>query len=120
MNAVRSSQSERQYADLRPCIDSCNHCHDICLHAAMTQCLERGGDHAEPAHLRLMLDCAEICRTAADFMLSGSRFHAKTCAVCAEVCKACEESCEALDGMEECANICRECHERCRAMAGNA
>jgi hypothetical protein len=31
----------------------------------------------------LLLDCAEICQTAANFMLRNSELHSRTCAVCA-------------------------------------
>ena len=52
-------------------------CHDSCL--------EKGGDHTRADHVSLLLDCAEICQTAANFMLRNSELHARTCAVCAEV-----------------------------------
>lgn len=83
----------------------------------MNQCLETGGDHVAPEHFRLMINCADICRTAADFMLSSSRLHGQVCAACAEVCDACAVSCENLGDMERCVRACRECAQNCRAMA---
>jgi len=83
----------------------------------MNHCLETGGEHVAPDHFRLMTNCAEICRTAADFMLSGSRMIAQVCAACAEVCDACASSCENLGDMDECVRACRECAARCRAVA---
>jgi len=83
----------------------------------MTHCLKVGGPHVEETHFRLMLNCAEICQTSANFMISGSSFHALSCAVCADVCEACADSCERLEGMEECVKACRSCAEFCRKMA---
>src|SRR5947209_5801292 len=57
------------------CITHCLDCHHICLEMAMNHCLELGGKHVAPAHFRLMLNCAEICQTSANFMLSGSELH---------------------------------------------
>jgi hypothetical protein len=80
-----------------------------------------GGRHAEAAHVRLLLDCAQICQTSADFMLRGSSYHARTCETCAEVCLACAENCERIgpddDMMKKCAEVCRRCAASCRQMA---
>ncbi|MFL6624456.1 MAG: four-helix bundle copper-binding protein [Sulfurifustaceae bacterium] len=104
---------------LQECIDNCIACHRVCLEMAMTHCLEHGGKHVAPEHFRLMINCAEICRTAADFMLSRSPLHRQTCAVCADVCDACAGSCEALGDMDDCVRACRLCAESCREMAGD-
>jgi hypothetical protein len=84
----------------------------------MNHCLESGGKHVEPTHFRLMINCAEICRTAADFMLSNSNLHARICAACAEVCDACAQSCEQVGEMDECIQACRRCADSCRKMSG--
>ena len=100
------------------CIDECISCHQTCLQTAMGHCLETGGKHVEPGHFRLMMSCAEICQTSANFMLSDSPFSQQICRVCAEICDACAENCEKLEDMEECAMACRDCAESCRNMAG--
>jgi len=105
------------YQSMQSCIENCNRCADVCLQTAMNQCLEMGGRHVEPDHFRLMMNCAEICRLSADFMLSSSRFHNRTCEVCAEICEACAMDCDSIGDMEECASTCRECAESCRQMA---
>ncbi len=102
---------------MQQCIEECLNCHRVCLGEAMTHCLETGGQHTEPAHFRLMLNCAEMCQTSANFMLSGSPLHKETCSVCAEVCLACAQSCEQIPSMEQCAQTCRQCAETCRQMA---
>jgi hypothetical protein len=110
----------QQSAEMRKCIENCSNCHNICLETVQ-HCLIMGGKHAEASHIRLLLDCAQICATSADFMLRGSEFHARTCGVCAEVCERCAEDCERLAGDDElmlrCAGMCRQCAESCRAMA---
>lgn len=110
-------------AEMDRCIEDCLDCASICLET-LTHCLEKGGDHAAPEHVARLLDCAELCRTAADLMLRGSRIHGDVCRVCAEACRRCAESCEKLaDGdadMARCAEACRRCEASCREMAGVA
>ncbi|EKF05825.1 hypothetical protein FDUTEX481_00684 [Tolypothrix sp. PCC 7601] len=103
-------------------------CHSICLNT-VTYCLQKGGNHAEQAHIRLLLDCAEICETSANFMLRTSQLHAHTCGVCAEVCQRCAENCVDAQRladrhrmgndaqMKACADMCRRCAESCRQMS---
>lgn len=103
--------------EMQTCADECLRCHAVCLREAMNHCLETGGRHVEPDHFRLMMNCAEICRTSADFLLSGSDLHRLTCGACAQVCEACAQSCEDVGGMEECVQACRRCAATCRKMA---
>jgi hypothetical protein len=104
-------------AQLQACIVDCLECYSLCRQEAMNHCLEAGGRHVHPEHFRLMGDCAEICRTAAEFMLSGSSFDQKVCALCSEVCEACARSCEALGGADMCARACRGCAQSCARLA---
>lgn len=106
-----------QKSEMQHCIDLCKQCHDICLKTALTDCLRVGGKHVEEEHFRLMLNCAEICQTAANFMLSNSALHNLVCATCSEVCNACAASCEQIGHMDECVQVCRHCAESCEEMA---
>ena len=110
----------QQHANLQDCITACRTCHETCLHMAMTHCLQQGGKHVEPEHFRLMINCAELCQTSVNFMLSESPLHAAVCRACAEVCRACADSCEEVGDMDECVRICRECAEHCEAMGNDA
>jgi hypothetical protein len=103
--------------EMQECIDACNDCHAICLNMATTFCLNAGGQHAEEDHIRLMLNCAEICRTTADIMITNSPLHGAACAACAEFCEACAERCEQVGNMDECVQACRQCAENCEDMA---
>ena len=105
--------------EMQQCVDECLSCYSTC-EQTIQHCLEMGGKHAEPAHIRLMADCAEICRTSAGFMLRGSPLHTSTCGVCAEVCRACEKECRKMredPEMLKCADACARCAESCERMA---
>lgn len=102
------------------CIDNCQECHETCL-ALVDHCLTKGGRHADAAHIRLLLDCAQICSTSADFMIRGSDLHTETCRACSEVCERCADDCAKMaddQEMKDCVAVCRRCAESCRQMAG--
>lgn len=103
--------------EMHSCIEACSHCHATCLHTAMIHCLNTGGDHVDADHFRLMMNCAEICQTSANFQLSGSSFHVALCGICADICEACAKSCEAIGGMDDCVKACRDCAASCRKMS---
>lgn len=103
--------------EMASCVDACLDCYKACLGSAMTHCLEKGGEHVQPGHFRLMMACSEICRVSAHFMLVNSPHHKHVCRECAEVCAECAQDCERLDGMEACAAACRRCAESCEQMA---
>lgn len=104
-------------SEMRACIDDCLDCQVTCLSYAIGHCLEMGGRHTEPAHFKLMLDCAEICQAAANFMARGSEHHRHVCRECAEICRACAASCQELGDMQECVEACLRCAASCEKMA---
>lgn len=111
--------SQHQTPEMRTCIERCQHCHDVCVEAVL-YCLERGGDHAGPAHISLLLDCAAACAIAGDSMLRGSPVHGLLCAACGAVAERCADSCEELGDdqqMQACARECRRCADACRGVA---
>jgi hypothetical protein len=107
-------------ASMQDCISNCLDCHLVCL-ATIAYCLEKGGDHAAPEHIRLLQDCAQICIASADFMLRRSPMHRMTCRICADICNACADDCSKLaddETMVLCAETCRRCAQSCAEMAG--
>ena len=104
------------------CIELCWSCRDTCQSTLFNYCTEQGGHHVEPGHVRLMMDCIQICQTSADFMTRNSMMHGPVCAACAAVCNACAESCEAMNDLEmqKCADICRRCGDSCWQMGSKA
>lgn len=101
------------------CIRNCTECHRV-TEQAIQYCLAKGGEYADPQHVRLLRDTAEITAVAANFLLRGSELQPETSAACASACEACAEECEALALEDEVMNICVEtclrCAESCRAM----
>jgi hypothetical protein len=106
--------------DMRSAVQIAVDCAAVCAQA-VGHCVNKGGAHAEPAHLILLLACAQSCHTAAQFMAIGSPQHPPICGACAEVCTACAADCERLSNedpvMRDCADICRKCAESCARMA---
>jgi hypothetical protein len=106
--------------DLERCIENCINCHRTCLETAAIHFRGERGKEWPEATIRLLIDCAEICRTSADFMIRGSPLHPHTCRACAAVCEQCALECERLGEdphMAACVEICRRCGESCRDMA---
>ncbi len=116
-HAMATTQSEQE---MDKCARQCGECQDEC-ERTIQHCLEMGGPHAAADHIRLMMDCAQICATSHDFMTRRSDLHGHTCAACAAVCEACAADCERLAGgdeaMKRCAETCRRCAEMCRKMS---
>ena len=106
---------------MEQCIENCSNCHRICLETAARHFAGEASPRLEEPHVRLLLDCAEICRVSADFMIRGSTMHPHTCRACAEICSRCADECDQMGEnpyMAACAEICRRCAETCREMAG--
>jgi hypothetical protein len=112
-------QLEAISTEMEKCIQECLDCYSQCMNTVM-HCLKMGAKHSEPNHIKTLLDCASICRTAADFMLRNSLQHRKICRICAEVCNSCAQSCEQIGGsdqMMKCAEICKSCQESCEKIS---
>lgn len=105
--------------ELQKCINDCLGCYSTCLET-VAYCTQKGGKHVAAEHMALLLDCAEACQTAANFMCRGSQLHGRYCAVCAEVGQRCADSCARFGDdaqMKTCAEACRRCAESCQRMA---
>jgi hypothetical protein len=117
---LENEQSDEQTHDaLQECIEECVNCHAVCT-MTLQHCIATGGDHTEVNLLGILLDCAEICQTSANFMLRGSPYHVVTCAACTELCRACEAACRALADDEQlahCQEVCAACAESCDRMS---
>lgn len=105
--------------DLESCIDECRACHQLCVET-IRYCLEKGGRHANPQHVGLLIDCAEICQTNSNFMMRRSPDHKIVCEACASICERCAKSCDAFGDdaqLKSCAEACRSCAAACRDMS---
>lgn len=104
---------------MHKCIDLCQDCYALCT-KTIGHCLQLGGRHAAPEHIRLFLDCAQICDTTAQYLLRGSSLHERMCGLCAEVCRQCADSCVQVAGddqmVKQCVELCRTCAGSCERM----
>lgn len=107
----QNPQEKNVEGQMEDCIQDCLNCHATCLDTA-TRAIQKGG---KPDHIRTLLDCTEICLTAAHFMIRNSPFHGYTCRACAEVCTNCAEACFQM-GENDCGNACRACANSCQQM----
>lgn len=104
--------------ELRRCIQDCLECANIC-EQTIQFCLQQGGKHAAPDHIRMLRDCADSCLMSAAMMSRQSSFHSQHCQLCAEICHACAESCDKMGTdpqMKACADACRTCEDSCKKM----
>jgi hypothetical protein len=107
------SQSDTQ--KMQEAIQACTNCHSVC-----TETLIAGAQSTKmtPALTGMLLDCAEMCQTAANSMMRGSAMSAQMCGVCATVCSKCADMCAQTGDpqMLACAESCRRCAEACQQM----
>ena len=102
-------------------IENCTNCHRVCLETAARHFAGQSAPKLDGPMVRLLLDCADICRTSADFMIRGSDLHQHTCRAGAAICARCADECDRMGAdpyMAACAEICRRCAASCAEMAG--
>ena len=109
--------------EMKKCAQLCQDCHALCTET-IQHCLKLGGRHAAPEHIGLLLDCAQLCETTAQYLLRGSSLHERICSLCADVCRQCAENCVQLAGddqmVKQCAELCRRCAGSCERMGSKA
>ena len=95
------------------CASVCNYCADACLKEDKINMLAEC--------IRLDLDCAAICNTAAALLSRDSHLSDQIIEICERACRECAEECEKHSKMHdhcrECAEICRRCEEACKSYA---
>jgi hypothetical protein len=122
MAGVRQERSYPINQQMLHCIQECVSCHAVCLHT-MTVALYSNHLAQDNRLVRLLLDCADICQTNADFMLRGSPMHGLTCGACSQICEACAVACDHFkndENLAACSGSCRSCAAICQEMAAAA
>jgi len=104
----------------KECIEACQACASVCNHCAAA-CLQEKDVTPLARCIRLDIECAIICETAAKIMSLNGHLAEHLCSLCADICSRCAAECEkhAKMGMEhcrECAEACRNCAEICTQM----
>lgn len=99
------------------CIKACLDCVAACNHCAAS-CLDEKKVEALSVCIRLYLECASICKSAAELMSFGSNYANAAGQLCADICLACAEECEKhnMDHCRQCAVTCRLCADECAGM----
>ena len=100
--------------EMQQCIQDCLTCHSVCMDTAQKG-RQEGGAPAEMGHIQMMLDCAEICLTAAHFMQHNSPLYGYVCQAAAQVSNHCANECDQM-GDSDCANACRNASSSCEQM----
>ena len=104
-------------AEMERCIRECIACYDVCLETAVNHQLGITKTQLEPAHLRLLISCAEICQTTARVIQTGSPLHKPAGRICAKMCRRCAAESERDPATERCAQAARACAEWCQRVA---
>jgi ketopantoate reductase len=68
--------------------------------------------------LKLLMECAAMCQTAATLMSMDGKFIKRQCALCAEVCEVAARACTNVDDapFQKCAEVCAGCEAAMREM----
>ena len=104
--------------DYQECITACQQCAAACDYCA-SACLHEEDVNEMSKCIQLDIECAVVCRTAAQLMSLGSEKAKDACRICSDLCDACANECgkHKHEHCRECAEACRECAEECRRMA---
>ena len=97
------------------CCDAMNWCNEAYLHCSR---LVAKGNAENAKAMALLLDCGEVCGTAAKLVARMSPLTVQLCRTCLEGCELCVAECSKLDGqtMKDAVKSLRACGESCRAM----
>ena len=104
--------------DLEPetktCVAALQACHATCLQFATFDCMQGNYPRVGPNQFRLMLDCAELCQTAANFLIRDSDHYLRVCREALVICEDLASDCRKFPGMEAILAACDECVSACR------
>lgn len=98
------------------CGATCGKCREECL-KTLAYCLKKGGKHADPEHIQVLMDCIDFCDLSSKLTARNSPMAAKLCQLCTDVCARCAKSCEDLKdpNLQACVDLCKQCSQACCA-----
>jgi len=104
--------------DYQECITACQQCAAACDYCA-SACLHEEDVNEMSKCIQLDIECAVVCRTAAQLMSLGSEHANAICQLCADICNACADECGKHDmaHCRRCAEACHACAQECASMA---
>ena len=102
------------------CIKACYDCADACDMCTMA-CLQEDDVKMMAQCIALDIDCSQLCRVAAGFMVRGSASASAVCQACASICDMCAAECakHSMQHCQDCAAACRRCADECRKMSSH-
>jgi hypothetical protein len=93
------AEEERERLGISPrmsdCIEATSVCYTVCTET-LTYSFNGGGTLADMQHVRLLIDCCEVCQTTQNTLLRASDLGIMLAAVCAEACEKVADSCHQL------------------------
>jgi hypothetical protein len=104
--------NEQTQSGVRDCVACALACEQTIEH-----CLGRGAEYSAQDQIRLLRDCADLCRLSGELIVRRSIHSTRLCTLCAEACSACERWCANFGGdaqMKACVAACRACANSCR------
>jgi hypothetical protein len=104
---------------LQDCQENCEACYRVCLQT-LVHATRHSAHPVHESHLRLLMDCIDICHACANFLLRGSDLRAQVCRACAAICERCAELCgQRRDDAQIrlCEQACLRCSESCAQLA---
>lgn len=104
-------------AHYQTCIDACHKCMQLCQEC-FRLCLTEPDVNKRDHCIVDLVDCAEICATAAASMARRSYHVEHICDLCATICDECASECSKFNDehCRMCADACRQCANECRRM----
>lgn len=101
--------------ETRACIEAFQTCEQLCLRTLPFVCNEISRP-LQADLVRVILDCAEMCRLAANFLVRDSEHYIRVCREASEICGDLATHCEAVEGLGGLHSVCDECVAACRML----
>lgn len=101
--------------------DHCLECFRACSEA-MAHTIDLRRQHWEHEHYRILLDCIDVCKTTAGFLIRQSDYYKDICSVCALICKETTKCCQEFGNdpfMLKAGDIASKCAKSCLALTQN-
>lgn len=97
------------------CCDAMNWCNEAFLHCSK-ELASGKAQHAKP--MALLLDCGEVCGTAAKIVARDSVLTAEVCRTCAEASTLTASECEKVNHptMKDAGKSLKKCADACKAL----
>ncbi len=101
------------------CIAALQKCHAVCMRTLSYSGNQIEREYHTHEELRKsMLDCAEMCQAAANFLIRDSDHYLRICREASEICKDLASISKVIDRMEGVISKCNECIHACRVIVG--